>query len=165
MDSIRGNRIEKFMDESITLDASHIAQSVSDDLRSVENLNFVTWQSRDQVLLRWLLFSMSEGIISLVFNLETSLEVWKAIETQFGSQLKSILLHLRYMMNSTRKEDLKITEYFIKMKNITDNMVAAGSALSDDDLILHIFSSLGLDYDSVSTYITRQVGIGKNECK
>lgn len=42
------------------------------------------------------------------------------------------------MMNSTRKEDLKITEYFIKMKNITNNMAVAGSALSDDDLILHI---------------------------
>lgn len=109
-------------------------------------------------------FSMSEGIISLVFNLETSLEVWKAIETQFGSQLKPILLHLRYMMNSTRKEYLNIIEYFIKMKNITDNMAAAGSALSDD-LILHIFSSLGPDHDSISTYITRQVGIGKNECK
>lgn len=65
------------------------------------------------------------------------------------------------MMNSTRKDDLKITEYFIKMKNITNNMAVAGSALSDDDLILHIFSSLGPNYDSVAIYITRQVGIGK----
>lgn len=75
MDSIRGNRIEKFMDESITSPASYIAQSVGDDLKFEENLNFVTWQSQDQVLLECLLFSMSEGIISLVFNLETSLEV------------------------------------------------------------------------------------------
>ena len=85
---------------------------------------------------------MSEGIISLVFNLETSCEVWKAVEVQFGSQSKSRLLHLRYMMNSTRNDDMKITDYFIKMKNISDNMAAAGSALSNDDLILHVLSGL-----------------------
>ncbi|KAL9431979.1 hypothetical protein AB3S75_027064 [Citrus x aurantiifolia] len=159
--SIRGNRLEKFIDNSATPPPSHIAQRIEDDLRSVENPEFATWRSQDQVLLGWLLSSMSEGIISLVFNLETSREVWKAIEVQFGSQSKSRLLHLRYMMNSTKKDDLKITDYFIKMKSIADNMAAAGSALSDDDLILHVLSGLGPDYNSVATYITGQVGVGK----
>lgn len=127
----------------------------------MENPEFATWRAQDQILLGWLLSSMSEGIISLVFNLETSLEVWKAVETQFGSQSKSRLLHLRYLMNSTRKDDLKMTEYFIKMKSIADNMAAAGSALSNDDLILHVLSGLGPDYNSVATYITGQVGTGK----
>lgn len=47
------------------------------------------------------------------------------------------------------------------MKTIADNMAAARSAISDDDLILHILSGLGPDYNSVTTYITRQVGAGK----
>ena len=113
------------------------------------------------LLLGWLLSSMSKGIISLVFNLETSLEVWKAIETQFGSQSKSRLLHLRYMMSSTRKDDLKINDYFIKMKTIADNMATSGSALRNDNLILHILSGLGPEYNYVATYITGQVGVGK----
>ncbi|KAH9750213.1 retrovirus-related pol polyprotein from transposon RE1 [Citrus sinensis] len=159
--SIRGNRLEKFIDGSITPPLSHIAQRVDDELRSVENPEFITWRSQDHVLFGWLLSSMSEGIISLVFNLETSLEVWKAIKVQFGSQSKSRLLHLRYMMNSTRKDDMKITDYFIKMKNIADNMAAPGSALSSDDLILHVLSGLGPDYNSVATYITGQVGVRK----
>ena len=41
-------------------------------------------------------------------------------------------------MNSTRKADMKITDYFIKMKNIADNMTAAGSALTDDNLIFKL---------------------------
>ncbi|KAH9682999.1 retrovirus-related pol polyprotein from transposon RE1 [Citrus sinensis] len=159
--SIRGNRLEKFIDESVTPPPSHTAQRVGDDLRSVENPEYITWRSQDHMLLGWLLSSMSEGIISLVFSLETSLEVWKAIKVQFGSQSKSKLLHLRYMMNSTRKDDLKVTDYFIKMKNIADNMAAAGSALSDNDLILHILSGLGPEYNSVATYITGQIGVGK----
>ena len=65
------------------------------------------------------------------------------------------------MMNSTRKDDLKINDYFIKMKSIADNMAAAGSALNNDDLILHILSGLGPEYNSVATYITGQVGVGK----
>ena len=64
-------------------------------------------------------------------------------------------------MNSTRKENLKINDYFIKMKSIADNMAAAGSALNNDDLILHILSSLGPEYNSIATYITGQVGFGK----
>ncbi|KAL9453591.1 hypothetical protein AB3S75_009240 [Citrus x aurantiifolia] len=155
--SIRGNRLEKFIDETVTPPPSHIVQRIDDELRSVENPDSSSWKPQDQVLLGWLLSSMSEGIVSLVFNLETSLEVWKAIETQFGSKSKSRLLHLRYLMNSTRKDDLKINEYFIKMKNIADNMVAAGSALSSDDLILHVLSGLGPDYNVVATYITGQI--------
>ena len=83
--SIRGNRLEKFIDESITPPPSHTSQRCGDDLGYVENPEFATWRAQDQILLDWLLLSMSEGIISLVFNLETSLEVWKAIETHFGS--------------------------------------------------------------------------------
>ena len=56
---------------------------------------------------------------------------------------------------------MKVSDYFIKMKNIADNMAAAGSALSDDDLILHILSGLGPEYNSVTTYITGQIGVGK----
>ena len=73
--SIRGNRLEKFIDDSTTPPPSHIAQRIEDNLRSVENPEFVTWRSQDKVLLGWLLFSMSEGIINLVFNLEISREV------------------------------------------------------------------------------------------
>ncbi|KAH9800558.1 hypothetical protein KPL71_000705 [Citrus sinensis] len=159
--SIRGNRLEKFIDETVTPPPSHIAQRIDNELRSVENPDSSSWKAQDQVLLGWLLSLMSEGIISLVFNLKTSLEVWKAIETQFGSQSKSRLLHLRYLMNSTRKDDLKINEYFIKMKNFTDNMTAAGSALSSDDLILHVLSGLGPDYNVVATYITGQISSDK----
>lgn len=65
------------------------------------------------------------------------------------------------MINLTRKHDMKIIDYFIKMKNIVDNMAAVWSTLSNDDIILHIFSGLWSDYNSVATYITSQVGISK----
>ena len=65
------------------------------------------------------------------------------------------------MMNATRKDDMKITKYFIKVKNIAYNMAATGSALSNDDLILHVLSELGPNYNSIATYITSQVGVGK----
>ena len=78
--SIHGNRLEKSIDDSVTPPPSHTAQRIGDDLKSVENPEYVTRRSQDQMLLGWLLSSMSECIIILVFSLETSLEVWKAIE-------------------------------------------------------------------------------------
>ncbi|KAL9454556.1 hypothetical protein AB3S75_010036 [Citrus x aurantiifolia] len=100
--SICGSRLEKFIDETVTPPPSHISQRIDDELRSVENPNLSSWKAQDQLLLGWLL-SMSEGIISLVFNMETSLEVWKAIETQFGSQSKSRLLHFRGFQSDNQR--------------------------------------------------------------
>ncbi|KAH9698856.1 retrovirus-related pol polyprotein from transposon RE1 [Citrus sinensis] len=90
--SIRGNRLEKFIDETVTPPPSHIAQRIDDELRFVENPDLSSWKAQDQVLLGWLLSSMSEG-----------------------------------------------------------------SALSSDDLILHVLSGLGPDYNVVATYITSQI--------
>ena len=42
LDSIRSNRLEKFIDESINPPPSHIAQRVGNDLRSVKNPDFTT---------------------------------------------------------------------------------------------------------------------------
>ena len=44
--SIRGNRLEKFIDDSTTPPPSHIAQRIRDDIRSVENPEFITWRSQ-----------------------------------------------------------------------------------------------------------------------
>ena len=81
--SMRGNRLEKFIDETVTPRPSHIAQRIDNELRYIENPDLSSWQAQDQVLFGWLLSLMSEGTISLLFNLETSLKVWKAIKTQF----------------------------------------------------------------------------------
>ena len=45
--SIRGNRLEKFIDNSTIPPPSHIAQRIEDELRSVENPEFATWRSQD----------------------------------------------------------------------------------------------------------------------
>lgn len=49
---IRGNRLEKFIDNSVTPPPSHIAQRIGDDLKSVENPDYIIWRSQDQMLLR-----------------------------------------------------------------------------------------------------------------
>ena len=40
--SIRGNRLEKFLDGSVTPPSSHISQRVDDELRYMENPEFIT---------------------------------------------------------------------------------------------------------------------------
>ena len=57
--SIRGNRLEKLIDDSITPPPSHIAQRVGDDVRSVENPDFISWNLMikcclDSCFLQWM---------------------------------------------------------------------------------------------------------------
>jgi GTP-dependent phosphoenolpyruvate carboxykinase len=49
---------------------------------------------------------------------------------------------------STRKCEMNAVAYFSKMKGFTDEMVATGKPLEDEDFIAHLLAGLDYDYNS-----------------
>ncbi|KAL6329336.1 hypothetical protein AAG906_017640 [Vitis piasezkii] len=47
---------------------------------------YVVWQKKDVCLLGWILASLSEKLVSTIYGLETSKQVWTALHTRFSSQ-------------------------------------------------------------------------------
>ena len=82
----------------------------------VENSSYVTWIMRDQQVLRYILNSVSPEVLSHVIGLETSAEVWKAIEELTNTQSRSRTQQLRSTLNDTKKGALSAEQYFAKMK-------------------------------------------------
>ena len=80
-------------------------------MERTENPAYVNWRAQDQTLLSWLLSTISEGILSSIFNYDTSFDVWKSIEKQFGVQSEAKVMQLRHELDTLRKESMSIEEY------------------------------------------------------
>ena len=81
--SIRRNGLESYIDESkpcperFLLDRSGSGEVGGEDR---ENPDFIAWKRQDQLLLSWIMSSMSLEILSLVVSSQTTLELWKNLE-------------------------------------------------------------------------------------
>ena len=161
--SVRANGLEDFLDNSkpcpeqfssdgvINSDSDATEITAAEGVR--ENPAFAIWKRKDQMLLSWLMSAISLEILSLVVNSKTSLEIWISLEQQFGSETFAKKVHLKIMLNNLRKGAMSMTEFFGKLKTVTDELAVAGSPVSSLDFLTHLISGLGQPYYPVVVYI------------
>jgi hypothetical protein len=68
--------------------------------------------------------------------------VWKAMMEMFSSQSKARVVELRTQLNKAQKENKTAEVYFNHIKNLADEMAAAGKPLGEDDVISYILAGL-----------------------
>lgn len=117
------------------------------------NLGYGMWRRTDQLILSWLLNSISESMFGHVVHCPSSLDLWNTL-AQIYTSSKARILQLRSQLQSLKKGNLSVHEYILKMKQIVDGLSSAGQLLSDDDLVLYILGGLGLEYESVVVNLT-----------
>jgi hypothetical protein len=117
----------------------------------VVNPSYETWIAHDQLVLRWLVNALSPDVLAHVVGLETSAEVWKALNDHVAAKSKTKIQQLRSALNNTRKNDLSTDKYFAKMKSIASELSSAGKPLDDDELVYHVLHGLGTRYNSLRT--------------
>ena len=61
--------------------------------------------------------------------------------------------HLKMMLSNLRKGSMTITEYFAKLRAVTNKLALTGSPVSTLDFITHLISRLGQPYYPVVLYI------------
>ncbi|KAH9659677.1 hypothetical protein KPL70_023950 [Citrus sinensis] len=156
LSSIRGNGLENYIDESKLCPDQFLpnrSRSGEASGEGCENPDYVAWKRQDQLLLSWIMSSMSLEILSLVVSSQTSLELWKKLEKQFGSESMAKKVHLKMLLSNLRKGSVSMTEYFTKLKTISDGLALAGSPLSNTGLITHLITGLDHSYYLVVVYI------------
>ncbi|TXG73048.1 hypothetical protein EZV62_001627 [Acer yangbiense] len=99
------------------------------------NENFLDWEQQDQVLLCWILSSISQEILPKLVGCSTSCEAWKTIEKRFKSQSKANVMQLN------------ISEYIMKKKCVFDALSHTGYGISEEDKIMYVLSGIGPEYD------------------
>ena len=105
-----------------------------------------------QALLGWMLSSISEEILTQVNKVSitpTSFQLWTSLAKLFRSQSKAKLMQLKSQFQSTKKDSLSIFSYFCKLKDISDNLAMAESAVSDENFSMQLLNGLPLEYNVV----------------
>jgi hypothetical protein len=120
---------------------------------TVLNPAYTTWIARDQQVLRWLVNALSPDVLAHVIGLESSAEVWAAINSHVSVSSKSRVQHLRAALIETKKGDMSADKYFAKMKTLAQELAAAGKPLDDDELVWYVLKNLGEKYKYLVTAV------------
>jgi len=113
------------------------------------NPDYDDWITRDQALLGWLINSMTTDIATQLLHCETSKEIWDEAQKLAGAHTKSRTIYLKSEFHNTRKGDMKMEQYLMKMKTLADKLKLAGSPISNFDLMIQILNGLDADYNPV----------------
>uniref|UniRef100_A0A803Q8T6 Uncharacterized protein n=1 Tax=Cannabis sativa TaxID=3483 RepID=A0A803Q8T6_CANSA len=116
----------------------------------VTNPEFVLWHRLDQLLMSWLLSSISESMLGHVMNCESAHDIWHTLELLFSTASRAPMIHLMNQLQNTKKGSLPIDENLLKMKNLVDGLRAVRNQITEEHLILYVVAGLGTDYEVVS---------------
>ena len=105
-----------------------IANVVTDTIQPIltPNPEYKTWVQYDQVILSMLIASLSKPILAQVLGYSTSRALWLSLECMFTSQSRAREMHTQYKLAIAKKGNQNMTNYFQKMRSLSDNLAAIG---------------------------------------
>ncbi|KAL5745917.1 hypothetical protein ACOSP7_027063 [Xanthoceras sorbifolium] len=144
---IKGNRLFPFIDPTVLSPSKFNNDgSMSED--------FLDWEQQDQILLAWILSSISQELLPEFVGCQTACEAWQTIVQLFSSQSKANVMQLKLQLQTLRKDGSTVSDYLMKKKSLIDNLAFAGYSMSNDDKLMSILSGLGSDYNPFIISVT-----------
>ncbi|KAL5758381.1 hypothetical protein ACOSP7_020992 [Xanthoceras sorbifolium] len=139
--------LESFIDETAVPPSQFIAVQVSNGnggVRIEQQLNpeYQKWKKSDQILLFWLISTLSQKVVGQVTKCKSSLEAWTKL--------------LKPQLQTIKKGSYSVSDFVLKIKNIGDALLAAGEEVSKCDLLLSFMHGVGHEYDAVVVLISSQ---------
>ncbi|KAA8517992.1 hypothetical protein F0562_015466 [Nyssa sinensis] len=134
------NDLLGFVDGSV----SPPAKMVLDPTTQKESYNpeYKLWLKTDQFLLSCLKASLSPNTSAYVLGLQTSKQVWDALETLFQQQSQARLDHLRDRLQNIKKGTHSVEEYVAEIKGVANKLAAINHPVSDSELVTHTLNGL-----------------------
>ncbi|KAL5757180.1 hypothetical protein ACOSQ2_021926 [Xanthoceras sorbifolium] len=156
--AIRAYNLEEYIFESKPAPNKYVVEqnAGTSEVTTRVSDEFLAWKKNDQLLVCWIISTISEQTIGQVTVCTTAHDVWTTLEK----------LYSQHQLQTTKKGAMNMTDYIIKMKGISDCLTAAGQFMIGQDLVLSILSGLRVEYDPVVIYlIARQDQINLSEAQ
>jgi hypothetical protein len=136
-----------------------------DDKKKIKKLNpeYATW---DQMVLSYLMNSLTKEILMHVATKVTTASAWKALKELLPSQSRAKITNIRFSLTNTKKGAMTMAQYFAKMEGLADELATSGKILEDEEIVSYILNGLDSDYTPfVSSIMSRLEPISVNEHK
>ncbi|KAK6915859.1 hypothetical protein RJ641_018720 [Dillenia turbinata] len=139
-----------FIDGTSTSPPKTIA-STTIPITQIPNPEYDLWFKRDQLLLFWILSSVTEDIFSYIINLSSSFAIWEALARVFGSVSQNCQLQLNIELHEIKRNDLSISTYLQCAKALAYELSTTGRPLSSAEFNAIIYRNIGSDFHSIIT--------------
>ncbi|KAK6116197.1 hypothetical protein DH2020_050053 [Rehmannia glutinosa] len=152
--AVRGYGLEGYLDGTLPPPER---VSVNGDNQKIINPEFLAWTRQDQLIMSWILSSLSERILVSIVGLESSKTVWEALDISFASQNGAKIMQYKLQLQTLKKGTLSMRDYLNKIKSVCDLLASAGHGIDEPDQVLHALSGLGPEYNPIIVSITSRV--------
>jgi hypothetical protein len=151
---LRSDNLLGIIDGTIKAPPEYITKMTIDGAVKETNLEYLTWYSQDQAILGALLTWLLESVLGRVVLCKTSHEVWSTLATNYSGASRARSMNTRVQLATLKKGGLSVTEYFNKMKTLTNTLAIIGQPLKDEDFTAYLLAGLDESYDSLVSSLT-----------
>ncbi|PKU68172.1 Retrovirus-related Pol polyprotein from transposon TNT 1-94 [Dendrobium catenatum] len=111
------------------------------------------WTLIDRNLISALFSTISPSVLPYVLTLKTAHDIWITLEKRLQPTNRSRVIQLKNELHQIQMKDRTMNQYLDQVKNLVDNIAAAGSQVDTEDIIMYILNGLPAMYNSFKTAI------------
>jgi hypothetical protein len=123
----------------------------SDSAQQIPNPEYQSWFQKDQMVLSWILSSLTEEVYPYIIGLTSAASTWQALALAFGSVSQNRQLQIHIELQELKRHDLSVAQYLHKAKALADELEAAGRPLSAAEFNAIIYRNIGSEFHSIIT--------------
>jgi len=112
---------------------------------------YQAWWRRDQLLVSWIISSLSEEVLPSIIGLNNAAEIWSSLAASYGRPSQSRVLQLQMHLQNNKQGDEDVARYLRRTKLIADELSAAGAPVSLPVFNASVFNNLHPDFGQVVT--------------
>lgn len=106
------------------------------------NPAFSLWVKKDQFILSWINITLAESVLSTIYGLQTSHQVWKFLATKSTLPSCTRIAQLCLQLQTLQQGSKSCVEYVNFAKLLAHQLATVGKAIEDDELITYILGGL-----------------------
>jgi hypothetical protein len=107
-------------------------------------------------MVTWILSTLSPELHKIIQELtETACQAWLVVEAQFLGNIELHVLQLDAKFCIFKQGDFNVSDYYRRMKGMTDDLRALGETVTDHHIILNLLQGLNKRFDHMKIFIKR----------
>jgi len=112
-----------------------------------------TWHEKVRKILCWLSVSVSDSMIVHIQNAKSPKQAWDTLVKIYNTNTQARKMQFKQELHNLQKNKMNVSEYSIKVKNLTDALASIGALVDDEDLMVVTLNGFGKDYSQFCTSI------------
>ncbi|CAN6725999.1 unnamed protein product [Malus baccata var. baccata] len=149
---LRGYKLFGHFDGTTVCPSKYVVSAETGVTKDI-TVEFMDWEFTDMALLSLLLATLTDEAMEYVLGCRTANEAWVNLVDRFASVSKSRVNHLKTKLHTIQKGTDSIDKYLLRLKNIRDQLTAAGESVSDNDIMIDGLVGLPKEYGVIRTVI------------